>query len=700
MNPEALVWSVLRLAQLRGRSQDPLQVAECLQALKTSDEADGGEGWQKDFIRLWKALGGARITWLRSADAAHLPLAAYSEESGVCIVKAQTTDGGWVIELADGTDRIAATLDMARFASLRFPGMAGLLRGTAAAMIRTAFLRRHRIFIECALATCLINALALSNSFFSMQVYDRVIPFLGYDTLWALAVGVLLAIGLELGAKIARTKLLDAATESIDRELSRKLFERVLSIRLDQLPSTVGTLSAQLRGFEVIRAFLSSTTLYMMVDLPFGVLFVIVIGLVGGWQLALVPAVFFALALAVGLLFKWKVQQSAGAGMAAANRKTGILVETIEAAEEIKASGGWRVLSRWLDTAEQAIGHDLKIKGLNDLSSYLTMFFQQVSYVMLVAIGAYEVTQGHLTMGALIACSIISGRVLAPVGMVPGILVQWAHARAALDGLEKVYSLQTDSHGVDTPLAPSMIRGEFRLEDVEFVYPGQRQVLQIPRLDIAAGEKIGIVGPVGAGKSTLLRLLAGLYRARKGCVLIDGLDISHVARSALNGQIGFIPQHCRLLAGTLRENLLLGIRDPGDEAILAAAKRTGLLALISSHPRGLDMEIAEGGAGVSGGQKQIIVFTRQLLAEPTIWLLDEPTAALDEALESQCQEVLKQAIGNEQTLVLVTHKPSMLRLVDRLIIVANHRIVVDGPRDEVLRQLQRTQRPTPPLQAA
>ncbi|MEY2994225.1 MAG: hypothetical protein RL357_1160, partial [Pseudomonadota bacterium] len=296
------------------------------------------------------------------------------------------------------------------------------------------------------------------------------------------------------------------------------------------------------------------------------------------------------------------------------------------------------------------------------------------------------VVQGEMTMGSLIACSILSGRVLQPVMQIPTILSQHANSIAALEGLEKVYQLETDHHGVPRPLLPSRIQGHFSIKDLGFGYPGGEAALQIPALQIRPGERIGVLGPIGSGKSTLLRLLSGLYRAQMGQITLDNMDLKQIDRTVLANHMGYLQQEHRLFQGTLRENLLVGMTDPGDDAIKAALEKSGMIGMVIAHPRGLDLPIHEGGKGLSGGQKQLVAFTRLLLCQPDVWLLDEPTASMDGAQETLCLKALTEAT-RDKTVVIVTHKPSVLPLVDRIIVIVGGQIVMDDSKQSVLEKL-------------
>jgi ATP-binding cassette subfamily C protein LapB len=529
--------------------------------------------------------------------------------------------------------------------------------------------------------------LALGISFFSMQVYDRVIPSSAMQTLLVLTSGVLIAIFFEWLIKHVRSQLYETLIDQVDQRLARNVYLRFLSVRLDQMPSSVGALASQMRGYETIRSFMTSTTTNLMVDAPFALFFACVIGLIAG-VVAWIPTFFFVLSIAIGLYYRKRLENTAKEGMAAGNLKTGILVETIEGAETIKAGqGGWRMLTRWMRTSNTARECELEMRRISEQSQHLAATFQQVSYVLLVAIGAYLVTRSDISQGALIACSILSSRVLSAVAIIPNQIVQWSHAKASLQSLDKIWSLEDDHHGQAHPITIENIRGEFRLEKVTSYYQGNR-ALSVPQLIIRPGEKIGILGPVGSGKTTLLRALSGMYKPQEGRVLLDGIDIAHIDKPLLAEHIGYVQQDGRLFSGTLRDNLILGQVDPGDQAILEAARRTGLMqAVITPHPQGLQRPIYEGGSGLSGGQRQLVNLTRTLLRQPSIWLLDEPTASMDRNTETQTMQTLKEAISPTDTLVLVTHKSEMLDLVDRLIVVYNHQIALDGPKQEVLHQL-------------
>lgn len=686
----SLSWAIQRLASLSGTSVNSPQLE---QALTQLDSVDSPLSAETVLTRLCHQMQWAAPAPVRNPDPAQLPLLMHQETLGWIVIVARAADSRWRVETPTGAQDMAIDSELA---SWHLPLRSPSARPQRAwAMIRSAFLQHKTTLLEGALATALINVVALAASFFSMQVYDRVIPSQGYNTLFVLSLGVLIAIVFEFLLKYARSRVMEHAVVNLDSTLSRDVFQRLLHIRLDQMPHSVGSLAGQLRAYEGIRALLTASTAYLLVDIPFALFFIAVMMLLGSVYLGTIPLVFLVISLLTGLALKRSIQKAALQGAGAANQKTGLLVEAVEGAETIKSGlGGWRFLSRWIDINHQSIGYDLKIRHLSELGGFLTAAFQQLSYAGLIAVGAWQVMEGHVTMGALIACSILSGRALTPAGMLPGLMVQYAHAKAALEGLEKVYALQSDNAGIAQPLLPDHLRGHYRLEAVRYSYQSSstllgstQNALDIAQLVIQSGEKIAVLGMVGSGKSTLLRLLSGLYQPRAGRILLDDLELSHISRQRLSEQVGYLQQDHRLFQGTLKDNLLIGLADSGDDALILAARETGLIHLITEHPLGLHLPIAEGGKGLSGGQRQLVALTRLVLTRPRIWLLDEPTASMDGESEQRCIELLKQHIQTQHTMVLVTHKPALIPLADRVIVMARQRVLLDGPRDAVLQKL-------------
>lgn len=646
----------------------------------------------------WTAVGlEGRLLGVDQPTPSELPFVGWSPQQGWLLFQAQAADGRWKAQNATAQPVMVDTLT--GIECLALPSLApaaGATTPSAVKLVWQSILLRRSVFLEALLATMLLNLISLAISLYSMQVYDRVIPNQGFQTLWVLTTGVILSIIFEFSLKQVRGLTVDRVCKNIDGELSEWFFRRALAIRMDQRPASIGTMASQIKGFEMVRGIMTSTSLFVLADVPFAFFFILVIFLVGGW-VAIVPLIMLPISLAAGLMFQRAINAQTKENLSQNNQKTGLLVETIDGAEQLKATGAeWKFQSRW-NTLVKEIGEtDLDIKRHSVLSQNMAVAIQQLGYIAIVAFGAYLVTENRLTTGGLLACSIISGRIMNPIAQLPGVMIQWAHASAALDGLDKIISLPSELDEQDQVLVPQNLTGAVRFERVRFAYGMANQLaLEIGHLAINPGEKIGILGSIGSGKSTLLKLASGLYRPNEGKVFLGGVDMALLAPAIQREMIGYLPQDQRLFSGTLRDNLLLGLPDPGDETILQAARQTGLIDLIVGQPKALALPITEGGRGVSGGQRQIIGLTRMLLARPRVWLLDEPTASMDAATEGRVAAILQGVTAGGATLLVATHKAALLPVVDRLIVVQGGRIVADGPRDTVLAQLAgKAQTPT------
>jgi ATP-binding cassette subfamily C protein LapB len=683
-----------RLAQMQGGSIDMLSLNASASALAQPIPPI------QTLVLLCQRMGLTKPKFLKQPDRVQLPMICHTPELGWGVVVDRNPLGLWVVMTPQGPQPVEEAALKNAVAILRLGPEVDLGFGLGlfgkkndkltffSHVQDTLRLYKHEL-IEACVASAFIGFLALATSLFSMQVYDRVIPTRSEYTLVILSLGVLLSILIELAMKYARSHIMDYVIVGLDNRLSREIFNRLLQLRVDQIPASVGSLAGQMRGYEQVRGFYTASTLFTLIDLPLAVVFIVVIMMVASPWVAVVPLVFGIVALLIGLSIRQKIMQHAKDGAAFSNLKTGLLVEAVEGIETIKAgSGGWKFLSRWIGVNGKAIESDLKMRGATESVGYLSATVQQISYAALVVAGSLVVMRGEMTMGALIASSILSSRILAPVMAIPGLLVQHAHAQAALEGLEKLYTLKTDHHGTDRPLVPSLIQGHYALSGIKFAYGDNPPALVVPKLEIQPHERIAILGPIGAGKSTLLRLLSGLYHPQEGRVLLDSLDLAHINRQVVSQYVGYLQQDHRLFQGTLRENLLVGLPDPGDDALLDAMRRTGMDRFVASHPKGLDRAIMEGGKGLSGGQKQLVAFTRLVLCSPSVMLLDEPTATMDDEQERRCLQVLAQEAQAGKSMVIVTHKTSVLPLVTRIIVITGNSIVLDGPRDAVLQQLQ------------
>ncbi len=616
------------------------------------------------------------------------PLLAWAHDQGWFV--AEQFEGHARLRVWDGLPRtIALTSDIQLFEIDLPQSPVSRTHRSAFDVFWQAIMARKEVLVAATVATIVANVLTLATSLYSMQIYDRVIPRSGYSTLWVLTVGVIIALILDFALRTTRALMIERESARIDQDVSEFFFARAQAVRLEARTGGVGTMAAQLRGLEQVRSLMSSGSLFLLADLPFALLFVVVIYWLGG-ALAFVPLIGLPIALAIALGLARLIRRDTQRAQVSQNQKNGLLVESIDAAETIKANrGGWQILSRWNNLMEEIHASEDPVKRWTSTAGAIFSTLQQVVYVALIAFGAIEVAQGRMTTGALIACAIIAGRVNGPlVTQLPSFIVQWGYSRASLRMLDAILSLPMDEDPDVQGLRPALLSGPLKLEGVKFVYPGAREGIDVPLLEIKDGERVAIVGGIGSGKTTLLRLMAGLYRPQAGRVTLGGLDAAQIAQDVLRSHVGYLAQDYRLVNGTLRENLLLGLSNPGDDEVMDIAGQSGLKALITAHPRGLDLPIQEGGRGLSGGQRTLVGLTRLLIARPPILLLDEPTANLDDQVEGLALGAVSGQMTASRTLVVVTHKLRLLSLVQRVIVMMNGRIVLDGPTQEVVKALQ------------
>ncbi|HCH23426.1 MAG TPA: ABC transporter [Oceanospirillaceae bacterium] len=682
-----LLACLTKLAQLQREKVAKVALQEAIDGLP-----DGADAVAQ-VTHIAAHLQAPKPRFLNRPDATKMPALLYSDNGHWHLVRGQNNQGMWVVEVFDAqtSNWLEQTQEQLVGACLVQVSTASPFVATKSPvykLVRNEILSQKRLLGEAILGSLTINIVALASAFYTMQVYDRVVPTAATQTLMVLTIGVAVAILYEWLVKHFRARLFDRLIDAVDQRLARSVYTRFLAVRLDQLPPSVGSLAAQMKGYETVRSFLTSVTSHVLVDAPFALIYVALMYVIAGY-LAFIPLTFFVIAVILGSYFRKRIDDLSANVNHAVNFKTGLLVESVEGAETIKSGqGGWRMLSRWMNTTDAARGYELEMKHISERAQHMIAAFQQTSYVALVASGATLVSAGELTMGSLIACSILSGRILAPVASIPNTLQQWSHTKSAIKSLDAVWNLEDDHASNDHPLVPDNIKGAYRFDGVVSQY-GEKLALSVAEFKIAAGEKVGILGPVGSGKTTILRLLSGMYKPQQGRVLLDDMDLSHVSKPVLADHMGYLQQEGRLFAGTLRDNLTLGLLDPGDEKILQAARLTGLFdSVISNHPEGLQQTIHEGGQGLSGGQRQLVNLTRVFLRTPKIWLLDEPTASMDSGTELKVKQAFQKTLRADDTFVLVTHKPDMLQLVDRIVVIAGQQLVMDGPKAEVLDRLR------------
>lgn len=686
MKPEMALRAIERLALATQTPLEPQWAAE----VGDDSIADDDEAVDRICARLgWPAPD--RIEGRPRAD--QFPLLVHDPHHGWAV--AMQWDAADRLRLA-GSDVDMLEYDESQlFLTVAIPDpLTGDGEEKAISVFWRAIMRRKQPLVMAGLATIFANLLVLATSLYSMQLYDRVIPLASYDTLLVLTVGVIFALLLDLVLRSLRAALIEREAAEIDSETAEFFYARAQAVRLDRRPPGIGTLAAQIRGQEQIRQVMSSSSLFLLADLPFALFFIFVVFTIGG-KIALIPILSLPLAIGIAFLLARMIRTGAERAQVSGHRKNGMLVESLDAAETVKANrGAWLLLGRWNRLVREVHGYDLKIRRISAISSGLFSALQQTAYVAIMGWGAYMVTVGELTVGALLACSIIAGRINGPlVAQLPNLILQWSYARSSLKQLDAIMALPLDHSVSGRALRPEAMGGEIMLGNVKFGYPGGRAALEIDNLRIVPGERVAVMGGIGSGKSTLLRILSGLYEPLEGSVLIGGLDAAQLAEDRIRRHIGYLPQDARLLNGSLRDNLIMGIEDVGDGALMEMAKKTRLDTLIASHPQGLSLAIEEGGRGLSGGQRSLVMLNRMLHARPKIWLLDEPTASLDQATEQAVFAALDEAMGKDDILVMVTHKPQLLGRFSRIVVMRQGKVQSDGEAQAAVRQLQARAQP-------
>jgi ATP-binding cassette subfamily C protein LapB len=547
--------------------------------------------------------------------------------------------------------------------------------------------RRH--IVEIALGSFVANLLAVAVALFSLQVYDRMIPHQSTATLWVLAIGAGLAMLLEAGLRIARARLMDGAGRKIELQVQSLLMDRLLGMRRGKEGQTPSGLFSAVREFGSVREFFTASTIGTLTDLPFIVLFLALVASIGGnvvWVLfvggvLMVLPSFFMQKKMIAL-----TQQTQGAS----TKSNKLLHEVIYEADTIKSQRGEDRFKRlW---AELSAVSSLATSEQRKLASTLTFWaqgVQQATYVAAVVAGTFMVFTGQFTIGTIIAVGILTSRTLGPLTQLASTLARWSNVKAALDALGEIADVEQEQEEGRQYLRREEMKGGFELRDIAFCYNADSgQTLDIPGLRIEPGQRIAVLGSNGSGKSTLLKLLSGIYRPTKGRVLVDGVDMGQVMPRDLRRSIGYLSQEVRLFSGTLRENLNLTLLERDDDRLLQSLDFAGLGQFVRNHPKGLDLEISDGGEGLSIGQRQSLGWARLWLQNPKICLLDEPTAALDQTLEATLIRRLETWL-NGRTAIIATHRVPILELTTRTVILQNGRLAVDGPRDEVLAHLQK-----------
>ncbi len=537
---------------------------------------------------------------------------------------------------------------------------------------------------EVATASFVANLLAVAVSLFSMQVYDRVIPYESAPTLWVLALGAMLAISFEGMLKLARSGLMDMTGKRIEMTVQQRLISKVLGMKSTPGQRSPSQIFSAMREFGSVREFFTATTIGTVADLPFILIFVMLIASIGG-NLVWLVVMGGILMVLPGFLFQGRMVALTAASQGAATRSARLLYEAIFESETLTTQRGEdRVRRIWTELSTLSAATSSDQRHLTAKLSYWAAAVQQVTYVGTVMGGAFLVFSGDFTVGTVIAVGILTGRTLGPLGALASTMAKWTNVKSALDGLEGIINAEQAEEQGRSYLRRDRLNGVFELREVEFKYDEKSSAtVEIPGLMIPAGQAVAVLGANGSGKSTFLRMMAGLYEPSKGRILLDGVDMGQIHPRDLRRNIGYLGQEVRLVAGTLRDNLNLSQLEREDDRLYASLDFAGLGPFVRNHPRGLDLEIKEMGEGLSVGQRQSIGWARIWLQDPVIAILDEPTAALDQVLESTLVSRLHHWIQG-RTVIIATHRIPILQLTQRTVILQGGRLAVDGPRDAVL----------------
>lgn len=598
-------------------------------------------------------------------------------------------DQGGVIKEVKPDDLIGhAVLWLRRSRMVHARGEQGQRKRQALGWLLKELFRSPSWLFNVMASTVLINLLAVATSLFAMQVYDRVVPTLAYSTLTTLVVGMVLVVLFDWVLKVLRGKAMDHMGVQVDKVLSQRVFDHLLHLRLDLMPKGVGQLTAQVNGMESVRNFLSSSVIYALIDLPFVLMFIVFIAIIGG-PLAWVYASLLPLAFVFAGVSHWRQRHITRQLMHQVNERTGVLVDAIRGAESIRAANAMHRFSQeWQHTSDQMAEKSRQQKANQTVTLTNIQALSTLAYVAALVVGVSQIESGHLSMGALIACSILGGRVIGPVAQGVQLLSQWYNVSRSLEQVDDILTIEQERRPGQQLLVTDAPPDHIELDKVSFSYAGTPvKQLRIEHLELHAGDRVLLLGPIGGGKSTLMKVLAGLYRPTEGRVRVGPMDLWEMDPDAVANMISYLPQQVHLFKGTLRSNLATaGVRD--DLRMAKATQLLGIDVIANDSPQGMDSPVSEGGEGLSGGQRQLIGLARVVVAAPRVWLLDEPTAALDTKTEAQVWQALAHFVAPQDILVVATHRPmAAMSMVNRVLMLQKGVVVKDGKPSEVTPQL-------------
>lgn len=562
---------------------------------------------------------------------------------------------------------------------------------TAKEWFWSALWENRAIYGEVIIAAVMINIFAVVSSLFVMNVYDRVIPNNAYETLWVLSVGVLTVYIFDFVLKNLRAHFLDHAGKKADIKISARLFQQLMGMTMASRPSSAGVMASHMREFESLRDFFTSATMTVLIDLPFVLLFILLIAIVGG-PIAFVPLIAVPLVIGIGMFMQKPLERVTKQSMMESALKNALLFETISGLETIKVQAAEGHTQRnWEELTEKAARTSAKSKQINALALNLAVLVQQMASVVVVIVGVYLIANAKLSMGALVACVILTGRAMAPLSQVAALLTRLHQSKEGLAQLNELMRRPVERPAGKHFISMPSVRGKVEFQDVIFHYPGQA----VPALNnvsfvIEPGEHVGVIGAVGSGKTTLERLLINLYQPESGSVQLDGTDVRQIDPGDLRRNVGAVQQSPQLFYGSVRTNITMGHETAPDRAVMRAAELAGVMEFLRDSQAGLDTQVGERGEALSGGQRQAVAIARALLYDPPVLILDEPTASMDPASENRLRKRLE-IVTKDRTTILITHKGSMLSLVEKIILIDRGRIIAYGPKDEIIRKLQARQ---------
>jgi ATP-binding cassette, subfamily C, bacterial LapB len=638
---------------------------------------------------------------LDKIDTALFPVILLLKDNDACLLQNWTDEGGSAQLLMPDSGQGAVNLSREELLA-RYSGVAIFSRPHFRFDQRTpplvevpqrhwfwgAVLEQKPIFKDILAAALLINLFALAMPLFTMNVYDRVVPNFALETLWVFAGGITMVLILDYVVRLLRGHFISLVSNRLDLKLSGLIMERVLGMRMSQRPASVGAFASNLRSFEAVRDFIASATVTALIDLPFAILFLFALIWIA-WPLVLLPLIGIIVVVIYSYMVQHKMRELSETTFRAAALRNSTLIESLTALETIKAHGAEsQMQAKWEKTTAflARVNSDLKLLSASSINGASAI--QQMVNVAVVVAGVYLIHEKMMSMGGLIAATMLAGRAMAPVGQVVGLLLQFESAKNSLAALEKIMATPSERSDESAFIHRPEIFGKIEFKNVHFSYPGRsEEALRGVSFKISPGERLVIIGRVGSGKSTMEKLILGLYAPTKGAVLLDDVDLRQLDPADLRRNLGYVEQDSMLFYGSLRDNIAIRAPYADDRAVVAAAELAGLTEFVNGHPEGFDMLISERGESISGGQRQSIAIARAALLDPPVLLLDEPTSAMDYPSEAQ----FKERIANYalyKTMIIVTHRPSLMDLATRIIVLDNGVIVADGPKEKIMTALQ------------